>query len=123
MVPNYANLFMGKFEGDHVYNNDPYKYHLTYYAGFIDDIFLIWSGSEEGLEGFASFLNSRVPSIKFTCEKSKEKILFSFLDVAFHKDNAVVNMALHRKSTDRNTLLLENSCHPTSLKCGLPLSQ
>ena len=41
---------------------------------FIDDIFLIWTESEESLENFHEDLNKLHPTLKFTHEKSKEKI-------------------------------------------------
>ena len=46
LAPSYANLFMSKFEQDHVYT-----YHLqpTLWKRFIDDIFLIWP---HGMDSF-----------------------------------------------------------------------
>lgn len=40
--PNYANLFMSKFEEDFVYNN-PYLNFLNCWYRYIDDIFYLFS--------------------------------------------------------------------------------
>ena len=46
---------------------------------FIDDVFFIWTDSEENLEKYLKKLNAFHPNIKFTFEKSKMKV--DFLDV------------------------------------------
>ena len=43
---------------------------------FIDDIFFIWSDSEKNLNKFLNDLNEFHPNLRFTHEKSKEKIIF-----------------------------------------------
>ena len=45
----------------------------------IDDIFFIWTDTEENLDKFLEDLNKFHPSLRFTYEKSREKI--NFLDV------------------------------------------
>lgn len=88
--PNYANCFFGKFELDYVglYNNNPFSDRIKWWYRFIDDIFFIFRGSKALLEQFYEFINSRLPSIKFTLESSGEKV--SFLDVLVeHKGQLV----------------------------------
>ena len=46
---------------------------------FIDDIFFIWTDTEENLDKFLEDLNKFHPSLRFAYEKSREKI--NFLDV------------------------------------------
>ena len=46
-APNYANLFMGVFEQNHIYNRIKNKSML--YLRFIDDIFFIWTSTEKEL--------------------------------------------------------------------------
>ena len=41
---------------------------------YIDDIFMIWQHGEDGLKIFKKKLNNFHPSIKFTCEYSREKV-------------------------------------------------
>ena len=53
--------------------------------GFIDDLFLIWTGSEQELLDFMNDLNKKHPSIKFEFKYSQTKI--EFLDVLVYKDH------------------------------------
>ena len=61
--PTFANLFMDDFE-----NRIVYKYPrqpITWWR-FIDDVFLLWSHTEEELHDFVEYLNNSHPTIKFT---------------------------------------------------------
>ncbi|KAL2087323.1 hypothetical protein ACEWY4_018382 [Coilia grayii] len=121
MAPNYANLFMGKFELDFVYNNNPYSKFLKRFWRYIDDLYFIWSGSTDDLKNFHAYMKSKMPSIKFTLEFSLEQI--SFLDVLIKKDGTTLHTELYKKDTDRNTLLHFSSYHSPALKRSLPFSQ
>ena len=112
--PNYANLFMGKFEEDFVYTNNPFSPSLKCWFRYIDDIFFIFNGTIDMLNGFKSYINSRLPSIKFTLEASLEKI--SFLDVCVKKTSNGIQTSVYRKETDRNNYLHHSSYHSSSLK-------
>ena len=46
MALSYANTYMGKFEEDVVYS---YPTQLVLWKRYIDDIFFIWTGSEDSL--------------------------------------------------------------------------
>ena len=120
-APNYANLFMGKFEEDHVYNNNPYSAYIKGYARYIDDVWFVFSANFEMLQEFMSYINTRLPSIKFTLESSLETV--NFLDVSVRKTSTGIQTTVYRKPTDRNNYLHFSSYHPGSLKRGLPYSQ
>lgn len=120
LAPSYANLFMGKFEEDFVYNN-PFISSVKVWFRYIDDCFMIWGGSESELLNFITFLNSRAPTITFSSERDLKSI--HFLDVLISKQNNEISTTVFRKSTDKNTLLSADSHHPVPLKRGLPLSQ
>ena len=59
----YANIFIGKFERNFMYQCR--QAFSNFYCQFIDDIFLLWNGSETQLLDFITRLNSRHPTIKF----------------------------------------------------------
>ena len=118
--PNYANLFMGKFEEDFVYHNNPFALYLRCWFRYIDDVFFIFTGTTEQLEGFRLYINSRMSSINFTLEFSRESV--SFLDVMVKMDQQV-STSVYKKKTDRNNYLHFSSYHPPGLKKGLPYSQ
>ena len=112
---------MGKFEEDFIYQNNPFIAFLKCWFRFIDDIFFIFSGSHSQLEEFKTHINSRLPSIKFSLEYSRESV--SFLDVLVTKTNLELKTQVFRKKTDRNSFLDFSSYHPPGLKRGLPYSQ
>ena len=68
------------------------------YLRFIDDIFLIWTGSKTNLEKILNELNAKHPSIKFEYKILKERI--SFLDTKIYiKNNKLHTKYLGRKQT------------------------
>ena len=86
MAPNYANLFMDKFERswlDSFYRKTG-KRPLVWWR-YIDDIFFIWNDDEASLIEFLDFAQSfsdeqkMGSTIKFTANQSREEV--SFLDV------------------------------------------
>ena len=89
---------------------------------FIDDTFMIWTGSEEKLLDFISNWNKKHPSIKFEFKNSQTKI--EFLDVLVYKDhNNMLQITIYRKQTDRQNYLEARSEHPKLLKDSIPYSQ
>ena len=65
---------------------------------FIDDIFLIWTGSKTDLVKILNDLNAKHPSIKFEYKILKERI--SFLDTKIYiKNNKLHTKYLGRKQT------------------------
>ena len=135
-APSYANIFMArkidtaieeiaaKF-GDGVYP-------IRFLKRFLDDIFMIFTGSIENLHMFLEELNTIHPTIKFTMnhtfpEKSPSvenpappclcnpTQTLAFLDTACSiKSNQIIT-DLYRKPTDRNQYLLTSSCHPAQV--------
>lgn len=110
--PNYANLFMGKFEEDFVYNN-PFSPFLKCWYRYIDDIFFIFSGTVAQLDDFKMYIDSRMLTIKFTIEFSSDSV--SFLDVNVRKDD-LFSKSVYRKNTGTNSYLHFASYHPPGLK-------
>ena len=92
-APVYANIFMADFELKYIY---PYiKDKTKMFLRFIDDLFMIWAGSEQELLNFMSDLNKH-PSVKFEFKYSQIKI--EFIDVLICKDqNNMQQTTLYRK--------------------------
>ena len=62
-APPFANIFMGKFEETFIY---PYIQNLCIlYLRYIDDLFLIWTGTKEQFKDFVMNLNSQTPPLNF----------------------------------------------------------
>ena len=99
-APTYANIFMGIFEETHVYPLIKQKVKL--YLRYIDDIFFIWTGSENDLQQFISKINEVHPSIKFDFNYSKTQI--HFLDITTKTSTGKLLTTLHKKEIDPETL-------------------
>ena len=75
-APSYANIFMAKIDklaeglatkfGDGVHP-------VRFWKRFLDDIFLIWTGSLDKLHQFLDALNTMHPTIKFTINHTKSE--------------------------------------------------
>ena len=118
LAPSYANLFMSKFEQDHVYT-----YHLQpiLWKRFIDDICLIWTHGMDSLEEFILHLNTVHPTLKFTSVISSTEI--AFLDLTIYITDDKLCTRLYTKDTDRHMYLNFHSEHPLNLKRSIPYSQ
>ncbi|CAJ0947156.1 unnamed protein product [Ranitomeya imitator] len=122
VAPAYANAFMNHFETIHVFTNSLFLQHVACYHRYIDDIFLIWTGTTDTLLSFHSYLNSILPELQFTIHHDTHSV--PFLDTMVLKDsNGNLSTDIYCKPTDCNSLLLYTSCHPRSLKDSLPRSQ
>ena len=83
----------------------PYIQNLrSLYLCYIDNIFMIWTGTKLQFEQFITHLNQQHPSIKFTYKISNEAA--EFLDTTVYIDkNNQLQTKLYRKSTDRQNYL------------------
>ena len=117
MAPSYANLFLGKFEGDALLNS-PHQPYL--WLRFIDDIFMIWTAGPDKLKIFVDYLNNLHSTIKFTCSHLPSNI--PFLDVMVSVKNGSIKTDLYTKTTDKDQNLLVSSCHPQHTKRAIHFS-
>ena len=118
-APPYANIFMGKFEESHIY---PYIRHLCkLYLRYIDDLFLIWTGTKQQFEDFICNLNNQHPSIKFSYPIFN--ISIDFLDTTVYIKNKKLHTTIFTKPTDKQNYLHYQSEHPLQLKNSIPFRQ
>ena len=65
VAPTYANIFMKKIDLMLHRIAEEWKTKLIrFYKRFIDDIFIIWTGTEEELKNFMVKINAAHPTIK-----------------------------------------------------------
>ena len=96
VAPNYANLFMDRFE-TRALSNCPNKPLL--WLRFIDDIFMIWTHGRDELQRFINYLNNIHPKIKFTSDISDTHV--NFLDTTVRIDSdRFIYTTLYEKPTD-----------------------
>ena len=73
------------------------------------------------LNKFLKDLNEFHPNLKFTYEKSKEKI--NFLDLVIKLTDGKIITDLHCKPTDSHQYLHYDSCHAEHIKRSIIFSQ
>ena len=117
-APPYACIFMEFIETEFL-KTQAIKPWL--WKRFIDDIFFIWTDSEENLNKFLKDLNEFHPNLRFTYEKSKEKI--NFLDLVIKLTDGKIVTDLYCKSTDSHQYLHYDSCHAEHIKRSIVFSQ
>ncbi len=93
-----------------------------WYGRYIDDLFFIFSGSEQQLIAFHNYLNTTNPNIELSLEYSSTEIHFLDLNITVDQQGKL-HSSIYRKSTDRNTILRADSFHPKSLISNIPYGQ
>ena len=128
MAPNYANIFMTKFETDLIesYHQSTGVKPLIWFR-YIDDIFFIWCDGPEKLSEFLDYtqkfsdsrgMNSR---IKFEVNQSTESV--NFLDVTVRLIGTTLETTLYSKPTDAHMYLNTSSNHPKHVIKNIPKGQ
>jgi hypothetical protein len=122
-APNYANIFMAKWEQEAL---EKCEKKPLLYLRYLDDIFIIWTHSEEEFQTFFNTLNQHHESIKLKSSISHTSI--DFLDVTifkgprFQKEN-ILDTKVYFKPTDTHQLLHKMSFHPKHTFSGIVKSQ
>ncbi|XP_067839835.1 uncharacterized protein [Heptranchias perlo] len=117
-VPQYANIFMHKFEHDFFTAQD---LQPTLYTRYIDDIFFLWIHGEESMKRLHDNINKFHPTIKLTMNYSSESV--SFLDTRISIKDGHLSTSLYRTPTDNLTMLHFSSFHPNHVKEAIPYGQ
>ena len=92
-APSYANIFMARWEEAALaaWHTKP-----LHYFRFLDDIWGVWSGTEEEFKQFAAHLNQFNRSIKITYTLHQTEV--NFLDTVTYKGQDFPNThRLHTK--------------------------
>lgn len=63
---------------------NPYFQNVALWKIYIDDILLAWNGTDSLFSELISYINLSDPNLKFTAERSREKI--DFLGLTNHKN-------------------------------------
>ena len=128
MAPNFANLFMSKFETDMLQDyQDQHGMSPFIWLRFIDDVFFIWSGTQNSLQHFINFCDQysttrgMQSTIRFTSSYSKSRV--DLLDLTVSIENEQLHTNLYFKPTATHTYLHSSSFHPPSTILSLPKAQ
>ncbi|KAM4012746.1 uncharacterized protein ACNLHF_022024 isoform 1-T1 [Anomaloglossus baeobatrachus] len=114
-APSYANLFLGLWDRQVLLTDTTEQIEkVLLWTRFIDDIFLIWQGTEGDLKKFVDYLNMNSLNIKLTSHHSQVSMDFLNLNIYRKMDNSL-HTKIFRKPTAVNALLSAQSSHPQSL--------
>lgn len=122
--PAYADLYMADWE------EEAFKKCAelpVVYLRYLDDIFGLWTGTEETFKQFLGVLNCHHPKIKLKCSLQWERVEFLdtqvfFIPIAGGKEKKLATK-VYFKDTDRHALLHKASYHPRHTFRGLIKSQ
>ena len=113
--PTIANIFMSTIMRDFLRTQDIKPLVLTRY---IDDSFLVWTGTTQELTHFLSQLNSFHPNLRFTHEHSSHTI--NFLDLTIFKSphfslTNILDTKTYQKPLNLYQYLHFSSTHPSNV--------
>ncbi|MGL5119184.1 MAG: GIY-YIG nuclease family protein [Plesiomonas shigelloides] len=122
-APAYANIYMAEWEEQALLKCT--KKPESYYR-YLDDIWGIWSHSDEDFQNFVGCLNNHHGSIKVTYTLAEQEI--NFLDVTVYKGPRFVqtkqlDFKVFFKPTDTHALLHRASHHPKHTFRGIVKGQ
>ena len=122
LSPTYACLGIGKFEEKMFSSAQTLLEKIILWKRFIDDVLMLFKGSEHECIQLVDWLNSLMPGIvKFKYEFSFEKV--NFLDLEIFIENGLLMTNLFIKPTNSQLFLDFNSNHPEHCKEAIPFSQ
>lgn len=104
-APSYANLYLGWWERNFVFSENLMEYtqYIILWLCYIDDVVIIWSGTQKSFSDFVALLNTNTINLKVTSEINKDAI--SFLDIKIYwGPNNDLQTTVYRKETATNSL-------------------
>jgi hypothetical protein len=104
-APELANIFL-LHKLDNVIRRE-----MMCYSRFIDDIFFIWTKSEEELLLFFERVENLVPGINFDVKYSRKSI--DYLDITILISGNSIQHYTHQKVLNKYAYITPKSCHPT----------
>jgi hypothetical protein len=121
-APGLADIYMEEFDDKAI--TGFYIKPLLFYR-YLDDIFLVFTGSREQLKEYERFLNTLIDGITITLCCSDVSVDFLDTTVYKHQENDVdvLHTKVYFKSTDTHQLLEKSSFHPRHVARGVLKSQ
>ncbi|KAM4015995.1 uncharacterized protein ACNLHF_002507 [Anomaloglossus baeobatrachus] len=121
-APSYANLFLGLWEREVFSGGVCAASQAQCWVRYIDDIFIIWRGTDLELRDFLVSLNCNDLNIRLTYTWSPVEIKFLDIKVTIESDMPL-QTEVFRKQTSVNSLLHATSSHLPSTIKAIPVGQ
>ena len=113
LSPFLSEVFMNSLEKQMMTSR--FGGFLTAYKRYVDDICIVWNGSEQDLTEFLDYVNSLHNRISFTIEKEQDGKL-PFLDLLLTRKNNKVEFEVYRKPSSTDNIIQFTSNTPHSHK-------
>ncbi|OCT95432.1 hypothetical protein XELAEV_18013121mg [Xenopus laevis] len=121
-APTYANLYMGWWEEIHLFGGKLVGVSfIKLYKRYVDDLLLVWRGSESQFSSFVESLNHNDCNLRFTFSFDHANI--DFLDLKLMSKSSEIVSTVYRKKSAGNSLLRADSCHPKHIFKAVPIGQ
>lgn len=88
---------------------------VKFYKRFLDDLLLLWNGTIDEFNEFATYLNLLIPGITFTHQISNHFGEFLDLRIAvtsFGSSKPQITYSTHQKALNKYAYISPKSCHP-----------
>lgn len=107
-----ANIFLNHFEKTFIHNaRNKLRNNIIYWYRYVDDIILLFDGTDRQLSNLHNYLNSIHQNIQFTLEKEMNNSI-NFLDLTITNKNQQHFFKIFRKPTQTNHTIHASSNHP-----------
>lgn len=113
--PILAEFFMDYME-ESIEKLKSFK-NVFFYRRYVDDILIIWTGTNRQLHMFLEEINKINKSIQFTMEKGGNQI--NFLDIGIEITNNKLDFSIYRKPTYSDNIIHNTSRHHISHKLSV----
>ena len=113
----YACIYMDEVETEFLQTQ---RYKPLGWLRFIDDIFFIWTHSEENLKNFMKDLNHFKSNLKFTFEFDRNSV--NILDLNVNLNNGELTASVYITPTDRHQYLHYRLSHLGHIKQSIVYS-
>ncbi|XP_044764540.1 uncharacterized protein LOC123321102 [Coccinella septempunctata] len=111
IAPYLADRYMDYFEKTHIFNwGNEFSPLIVYYYRYVDDIIILWKGTDQGFNDFVTYLNSSVNNIKFKNEHINDKEC-NFLDLNIKLLDGKHSFDIFRKPTHTDVSIDISSQH------------
>ena len=108
LSPFLSDLFLHKLES--LIHHSNFSNLLIHWSRYVDDICIIWAGSQIQLHEFVDYINNLHPRIKFTLEMEKNNQL-NYLDLTLTRLDRNISISVFHKPTSKNIIIPYTSKH------------
>jgi hypothetical protein len=115
LSPLLAEIFLDHYENKLFNSGHNLLNNIIYWYRYVDDILILWNGTDRQLDIFKKVLNNMHPKITFTVETDNNRCL-NYLDLTISLMDNRHNFAIYRKPTYTDSVIPADSKHCFSQK-------